>query len=246
MPIFLDAQTWKLQSQEIMYRDPFSDNTHKIRRRSVFFSFLIVLNYFYPVDLVNTHFLGVAFLNHSAPPLAGILGLLCMFFAIEFFIYTSQELVAWHTQARETLLSQFSERIDSLSQRDKDIVSELKNSLEWLKEYHRSVANLNPPKDDQTEESRAPINDRLKKALDDGIRFERWITSIEQTAARYQERVAEAGEYLSEIKLGMKRAVAWQIVRIGLVELLFPTLMILWAARLSLPAIFEMFQALSK
>ncbi len=241
---FLDSQTWQMEPKDLAYRDPFSDNTHRIRRKLIFFSFLVVLNEFHPVDLVHSHLLGIEFVQTTAPPLAGILGLLTVFFMVEFIIYTSQELSSWTTQAKDSYRGRMTTKLDEVARSDVEIKSVIEKTQEWMAESQRSLSEIVKGADSEAPTGQS-VDHLIKGAEDDRVRLNNWLSSIEKTALQYQQRLSDANNYLQQIVTGVRRAVFFQLCKVGVVEIVFPMAISIWAITISFCPVVRMLREIA-
>ena len=222
MPFFRDTTSWRMASKDVVYKEPYSEATGRVRRKTIFFSFLVVLNNYYPVDLQASHFLGLAFELGKAPTLSGILGLLVIFFTIELSIYSVQELSAWWSQASEMLFLDFEGKFKKLTDHDPQVIAIVEKTREQLREYEVTIADLPKNNSALPNQENANWTDRIQRANDNGIRLENWLKSLEESATLYRESVFDIRKQMAEVKLQVGRAVRTQFLRVGIVETIFP------------------------
>jgi hypothetical protein len=229
MALFRDPQTSRLAAKEILYKDPFSEGTHRLRKRMVFVALLAVLNSYFPLDLSQSTALGLKFKDSVAPSLAGVLGVWLIMMAAVWLTYSIQELSAWWSQGRESLFLDFATKLEKLSDRDKEIVDVIEKGLGQLDRHYSALEELR----DESASSDSTHESREKVFHDETVRMENWLRSISEYAKAYDARVTNAADFYNRLRAELRAVIFAQVMRIGVVEIGVPFCLVVWGTLVS-------------
>lgn len=229
MPKFFESISLGLRVTDMAYKDPFSETTVRVRKKLIFLSSLAILNHFFPIDLSKSHLFGVHF-EDVAPTLAGLLGIVVLYFTAVFFVYVVQEIKAWLSQLEETKFKEHHSQLDKIITRHTQAYQAVQQANARLRECTDQFAVLNKhgstisPKDVQG----------VVKELDRrSVNFEKECGSLTSLNSRFEDEFKIAEKSLRKSESDYGTAMWMQLIKVGVLEVMLPFFFAFWSILLS-------------
>lgn len=223
MPKHINGDTWKEKSSDIAYKNPFSDITNRTRKQLFFISTIVILNSLYPIDLSQSHIIGISFVEGKTPPLDGLLGLLLIYIFISWSIYNYQEINSWLAQANEVRFEEYRGTIQNIYSHHATLNQYIENAGVQLERYNDSFSKINENidlyKDNQI------FNENINNIDSYAQSFMNTYQNLETASEKYINEIDDASAYLKTSDRNYRSAMFTQIVRTLLLDMVFPFLL---------------------
>lgn len=212
MPSLIDTSTWKSTGVDIVYKDPFSQVTTSIRKKLILFASIAILNYHFPIDLSDSHLVGIHFSSDIAPPLSGLIGLVVLYLIVLLAIYTTQEIKAWLAQANILEFERYKESLHNIYAHSQSIHLAVESAATQLK-LHKEYCNVND------------INAEIEKIENLNVHlesFSNFVNNLSDSNVKFESEIDEAKVRYERALSDYSAALYTQIIKIGFIEIALP------------------------
>lgn len=222
MPKLKSEKRWRGKATDIAYKEPFSDSTNRIRKQLMFWSSITLLNHFYPINLKGSHIFGFEFSSGKVPPIDGLLGLIATYLSVVFGIYVYQEILSWLAQANEVAFVEYRRTLHNIYAHHQGIFNAVNSATNQLERHKDSVLKLRDTISSLGKEANNLINGNINDVELQKRSFENFCLNLGDSDKKFGEDVEKANVLLSKVTFEYRAALASQLLKVGLLEVLIP------------------------
>jgi len=212
MPYHIDASKWKDSGVDVIYKDPFSALTTSIRKKLIFFASLVILHSYYPINLSESHILGIKFKNEVAPPLSVVIGIVVLYFTALLTIYTIQEIKSWLAQSNTLNFERHKEALEKIASENKSIHTAVNSATEQLKMHSELSVYTH---EELSPEQRSSLEVHLKS-------FTNFVNNLSDSNTKFENSINNAQLSYDQSLSDYRTAFYTQIIKVGILEILLP------------------------
>jgi len=232
---------WKEKAPStVIYTSPFSETSIGIRKKLLFFSALIVLNFFFPVDIQNSHILGIKFQEGVSLSLEGLLSLIVTYFLFLFVVYCFQEVKTWLGRAKELEYFLWLKNLRNILTVHHNAINSIKHSGEQLALFNKEAQLLrNQLESREWEEKERYKFESLFSSVSVHLESSKnFLDDFSPNHKKFSKAVVDIEKLNKSVHKDYKRALYSQFFKVYILEIIFPFLFALVAVWLSCGELF--------
>jgi hypothetical protein len=213
---------WKGKATDIAYKSPFSDNTNKIRTKLLLFSFMAILNFYFPLDFNSSQIFGVKFKDGNALSLSGMFSLLVLYFAVILIVHTYQEVQAWLAQANSLEFAQSRRNLNDVYAHHQSIGNAISGANEQLAQHNQGISLLNDLLQKRKILSVDEVNGKLSIIEVHRQSFENYCSNLGKSNVPFGEEIEKAINLHKKSFRNYRAAMLSQVFKVGILEIIIP------------------------
>jgi hypothetical protein len=239
----VESTFWEGKATDVAYKDPYSETTNRARKKVFLFSSLILLNHFFPLDLDQSHFLGIHFKEGLSPSLSGLLALLVLYFSTLLVVYTYQEIQAWLAQSNSLDFAGSRRSLHSIYSHHQSLANAIDSATTQLKLHNGATTELSVALKLNENIDKHAVERNLNELEVHKQSFENFYTSIEKSNHEFGEEIQKAKVAYQKATSNYKSAMLTQIFKVGILEIILPFALAAISIYLSQEGIHEIVKA---
>lgn len=242
MPEHRESSGWgPATPTDIVYRDPFSPSTSRTRKQLMFFSSLVILNNFYPIDIENSHIIGLKFVHGNSPPLSGLFGVIVIYLAVVFILYIYQEIKSWLAQANEILYEKYYRQLLDIYSHHQSIANAVNSATGNMNENDKVLNKFLDSIDSIPEESQEEVSKKVDFIIGQVDVFGQFCSHLGESNEEFKKEIDEAKLLLDNSMKKYNSAFISQTLKIGVLEIILPVTLACFAVAFSVQSVFHLF-----